>query len=132
MSSQAASGAGGACDRTHVPLAVHCWVLRRIPCPSSGVPPSPSSFRSSERLGFPGVCHGYEGLAYSTLDETAWQGTSRRIKALVEQEYRDKFGGNSVMADRDNSIALKSGRDVNVLRWANSFAAQIRKSDGIE
>ena len=73
-----------------------------------------------------------KGLAYTTLDETAWQGTSRRIKALVEQEYRDKFGGNSVMADRDNSIALKSGRDVNVLRWANSLAAQIRKSDGIE
>ena len=73
-----------------------------------------------------------KGLAYTTLDETAWQGTSRRIKALVEQEYRDKFGGNSVMADRDNSIALNTGRDMNVLRWANSRAAQYRKSGGME
>lgn len=73
-----------------------------------------------------------KGLAYSTLDETAWQNTSRRVKALVDAEYREKYGGNSVSADLDKSIALESGRDMNVLRWANSRAAQLRKSGGME
>ena len=62
---------------------------------------------------------------FSTLDVTAWEGTSRGIKALIDQEYRTEFGGNSVMADRDKTIAIR-GRDMNVLQWANQRAAQLK------
>jgi hypothetical protein len=67
---------------------------------------------------------------FSTLDVTAWEGTSRGIKALIDQEYRTQFGGNSVMADRDRTIAIR-GRDINVLQWANQRAAQLKKSGNL-
>lgn len=67
---------------------------------------------------------------FSTLDVTAWEGTSRGIKALVDQEYRSIYGGNSVMADRDKTVSIR-GRDINVLQWATQRAAQLRKTGNL-
>ena len=67
---------------------------------------------------------------FTTLDVTSWQNTPRGIKALVDQRYRDEFSGNSVMADRDRTIAVK-GRDVNVLQWALQYAATVQKTGNL-
>ena len=67
---------------------------------------------------------------FSTLDVTAREGTTRGSRALIDQEYRTEFGGNSVMADRDKTIAIR-GRDMNVLQWANQRAAQLKRSGNL-
>ena len=65
-------------------------------------------------------------LPFTTLDVTAWQQTSRGIKALVDAEYREVFGGNSVMADRERSVTIR-GKTMNVLQWANQYAAKLKR-----
>jgi hypothetical protein len=64
-------------------------------------------------------------LPFTTLDVTAWQQTSRGIKALVDAEYR-KYSPNSVMADRERSITIR-GKTMNVLQWANQYAAKLKR-----
>ena len=71
-----------------------------------------------------------KGLAYTTLDVTTWENTPRRVKALVAAEYREKFSDSSIMDDRDMTVALR-GRDVNVLRWALSRAADLQRSGNL-
>jgi hypothetical protein len=70
-----------------------------------------------------------KGLAYTTLDVTTWENTPRRIKALVAAKYRE-YSDNSIMDDRDMTVALR-GRDVNVLRWALSEAANLQRSGNL-
>ena len=64
-------------------------------------------------------------LPFTTLDVTAWQQTSRGIKALVDAEYR-KYSPNSVMADRERSVTIR-GKTMNVLQWANQYAAKLKR-----
>ena len=71
-----------------------------------------------------------EELPFTTLDVTAWESTPRSIKAQVEAEYRDRYSDNSVMSDRERSVAIR-GRDINVLQWALDRAAQIQKTGNL-
>jgi hypothetical protein len=71
-----------------------------------------------------------EELPFTTLDVTAWESTPRSIKAQVEAEYRDRYSDNSVLSDRERSVAIR-GRDINVLQWALDRAAQIQKTGNL-
>ena len=70
------------------------------------------------------------GEAYTTLDIDTWQDTPASIKALVALKYQEYGGTNSILKDREKSIAIGS-RDMNVLQWAVEEAAKIRKSGGV-
>jgi len=42
----------------------------------------------------------------------------------VQQEYQDKYGGQTVSQDKNRTIAIR-GRDINVLQWALERASQL-------
>jgi hypothetical protein len=63
-------------------------------------------------------------LPYTSVDVTAWESTNPLKKAQVQQEYQDKYGGQTVSQDKNRTIAIR-GRDMNVLQWALERASQL-------
>lgn len=71
------------------------------------------------------------GEPFTSLDLTAWERTPKDIKDIVQKKYEKDYGGGSIIAERNNSIALR-GRDMNVLRWAVETAnSEAVKTGGV-
>lgn len=71
------------------------------------------------------------GEPFTSLDLTAWERTPKNIKDIVQKKYEEVYGGGSIIAERNNSIALR-GRDMNVLRWAVETAnSEAVKTGGV-
>ena len=61
-------------------------------------------------------------LPYSELVLQKWIDQPRDVRAAVEREYRDKYGGKSVTEDRNETVEIEDGVNMNVLQWANETA----------
>ena len=71
------------------------------------------------------------GEPFTSLDLTAWERTPKNIKDIVQKKYEEEYGGGSIIADRNESIAVR-GRDMNLLRWAVETAnSEAVKTGGV-
>ena len=61
-------------------------------------------------------------LPYSELVLQKWIDQPRDVKAAVEREYREKYGGKGVTEDRNETVEIEEGINMNVLQWANETA----------
>ena len=66
---------------------------------------------------------------YTESDMMDWMRMNKLLKGRIDAEYRKAFGGESVSADRDKTITIDN-KEINVLRWALSRAAQVRGKGG--
>lgn len=67
------------------------------------------------------------GTNYTTADINKWESTNRIIKRAVDRRYKDEFGGDSILADKDKMITLEDGTQANVLQWALRTAEVLGK-----
>lgn len=66
---------------------------------------------------------------YTDTEMIGWMRMNKLLKGRIDAEYRRKFGGESVSADRDKTITI-DGKDINVLRWAMDRASNLRGKRG--
>ena len=62
-----------------------------------------------------------EGKAYSKLSVTEWSRTQALYKDAVNEEYRDKYKGKSIDADRDKYVMV-NGKPMSVLYYGLELA----------
>ena len=69
------------------------------------------------------------GEKFTSADITKFERLPRVDRDVINEEYREVYGGNSVQEDK-NSVLYIDGEPINVLNWALEKASKLRGKEG--
>lgn len=69
-----------------------------------------------------------KGMGYSQMEIASWEKLSTDEKAIINEQYKELFGGNTVQEDKDRYIYMNDGTTVNVMMWAVSAADKLKNA----